>query len=263
MKKRLFALALSVSMIMAQVTPTFAVNLKSTEALDTEIETVEAQTEETEIQTESLEETVEVEDTVTVEETESETVEAEENSVDTYAADDLVATLANNEVSSATSVNVNTTYTDNLVNSDDVNWYQFTISSVGYISLEFTHEYIESGSRYWKAHLYNSEQKELTWYSFYGNQTSYTQGKIGLPSGTYYMKVERDNTSDKEYNFKINYTASDVWETEFNDDIATTDSINVNTTYYGSLMDGDDLDWYNFNFSKLGFISLYFMHYYM
>ncbi len=115
MKKRLFALALSVSMIMAQVTPTFAVNLKSTEALDTEIETVEAQTEETEIQTESLEETVEVEDTVTVEETESETVEAEENSVDTYAADDLVATLANNEVSSATSVNVNTTYTDNLV----------------------------------------------------------------------------------------------------------------------------------------------------
>ena len=263
MKKRLFALALSVSMIMAQVTPTFAVNLKSTEALDTEIETVEAQTEETEIQTESLEETVEVEDTVTVEETESETVEAEENSVDTYAADDLVATLANNEVSSATSVNVNTTYTDNLVNSDDVNWYQFTISSVGYISLEFTHEYIESGSRYWKAHLYNSEQKELTWYSFYGNQTSYTQGKIGLPSGTYYMKVERDNTSDKEYNFKINYTASDVWETEFNDDIATTDSINVNTTYYGSLMDGDDVDWYQFNVSKAGYISLNFQHDYM
>ena len=137
MKKRLFALALSVSMIMAQVTPTFAVNLKSTEALDTEIETVEMKTEETEIQTEaeSLEETVEAEETFDVEEPESEIVEIKENLANTYVADGLMSTLVNTDVSSATSINVNTMYTDNLSSSDDVNWYKFTVSSLGYISL--------------------------------------------------------------------------------------------------------------------------------
>ena len=136
MKKRLFALALSVSMIMAQVTPTFAVNLKSTEALDTEIETVEMKTEETEIQTEaeSLEETVEAEETFDVEEPESEIVEIKENLANTYVADGLMSTLVNTDVSSATSINVNTMYTDNLSSSDDVNWYKFTVSSLGYIS---------------------------------------------------------------------------------------------------------------------------------
>ena len=138
MKKRLFALAISVSMILAQVTPTFAVNLEGTETFDTEIETVEAQTEETENQTEaeSLEETVEAEETFDVEEPESEIVEIKENLANTYVADGLMSTLVNTDVSSATSINVNTMYTDNLSSSDDVNWYKFTVSSLGYISLD-------------------------------------------------------------------------------------------------------------------------------
>ena len=232
MKKRLFALALSVSMIMAQVTPTFAANLEGTETLGTEIETVEAQTEETEIQTEAES----LEETVAVEETESEIPETEESSVDTYAADGLVSTLANTDVSSATSINVNTTYTDNLVDSNDVNWYKFTVSGSGYISLDFKHDYIDSSSYYWKSYLYNADQKEMVQEDYTGRETTYEGCNIGVTSGTYYLKVVKNNYSDKNYNFKINYTSSSIWETEFNDDYKNADNIGINQTYYGSIM---------------------------
>ena len=256
MKKRLFALALSVSMIMAQVTPTFAANLEGTETLGTEIETVEAQTEETEIQTEAES----LEETVAVEETESEIPETEESSVDTYAADGLVSTLANTDVSSATSINVNTTYTDNLVDSNDVNWYKFTVSGSGYISLDFKHDYIDSSSYYWKSYLYNADQKEMVQEDYTGRETTYEGCNIGVTSGTYYLKVVKNNYSDKNYNFKINYTSSSIWETEFNDDYKNADNIGINQTYYGSIMNSDDVDWYRFSISEAGYISLNFKH---
>ena len=265
MKKRLFALALSVSMIMAQVTPTFAVNLKSTEALDTEIETVEMKTEETEIQTEaeSLEETVEAEETFDVEEPESEIVEIKENLANTYVADGLMSTLVNTDVSSATSINVNTMYTDNLSSSDDVNWYKFTVSSLGYISLDFKHDYVDSRSVYWEAYLYNADQKKMVEYDYTGEETTYAGCNIGITAGTYYLKVSSYNYSDKNYNFKINYTSSSIWETEFNDDYKSADSIDINQTYYGSIMNMDDEDWYKFNISGAGYISLTFKHDYV
>ena len=75
---------------------------------------------------------------------ESETTEEaifDEQSAEMLAADDI-AVMANNEVSSATSINVNQTYTDNLVEYGDINWYKFTISGTGYISLDFKHDYI-------------------------------------------------------------------------------------------------------------------------
>lgn len=37
---------------------------------------------------------------------------------------------------------------------------------------------------------------------------------IGITAGTYYLKVSSYNYSDKNYNFKINYTSSSIWETE-------------------------------------------------
>ena len=196
---------------------------------------------------------------------ESETTEEaifDEQSAEMLAADDI-AVMANNEVSSATSINVNQTYTDNLVEYGDINWYKFTISGTGYISLDFKHDYIESSSTYWKAFLYNSEQTELTEYGYEGNRATYTGGNIGIPAGTYYLKITQSSHSDKNYNFKINYTTSSVWETEFNDEYTSADVINVNQTYYGSLMQYGDTDWYKFKTTEAGYISLDFKHDYI
>lgn len=168
----------------------------------------------------------------------------------------------NDEYATANHIKVNTVYYGSTMSKDDVDWYQFTTQKPGYISLTFKHDYIDSGSTYWRAHLYDSEQQELVSYSFNGNKTSYTQGKIGVPAGSYTIKIESGeyDDSDKEYNFKINYTASNVWETEFNNEYTTADKISYGKTYYGDLMYQDDVDWYKFEVPSSGNKVFYFKH---
>ena len=166
----------------------------------------------------------------------------------------------NTTAETATTINVNTSYSDNLTDSSDVNWYKFTLSDDGAISLEFTHDYLESSTSFWKAYLYDSSQNELAGYSFAGNTTTYTQGQIGVPAGSYYLKIVDSSYSDANYNIKINFTQSNGWETEFNDDYSSADSISVNSVYYGSLRTSSDTDWYKFTLDADGYISLTFTH---
>jgi hypothetical protein len=178
----------------------------------------------------------------------------------------LIQTLNLDDEDDVTNISVNTSYTDNLTSSSDVNWYKFTITSNGYISLSFSHAYIESSYNYWRAYLYDESQTELSSYSFAGSTMEYDQGNIGVPSGTYYLKITLYSTSfysDMDYKIKVNYSSSGVWETEFNDQYTEADAISVNTDYYGSLRNSDDADWYKFTISNNGYISLSFSHAYI
>lgn len=167
--------------------------------------------------------------------------------------------IANSSVSSAQSISVNGFHTGALADSSSANWYKFSLANAGYISLEFMHDLVASGT--WKVCLYDANIEEMTSYSYTASQTKYSHGNIGVPAGTYYIKVSRVNDfSSANYQIKINYMRSDIWESEFNDDYATADSINTNVTYYGSLCSTNDADWYKFTVSNAGYISLGFMH---
>lgn len=166
----------------------------------------------------------------------------------------------NTTIETATLIGVNETYTDNLLSDSDVNWYQFTVQEAGYIWLEFKHDYIESSNTYWKSYLYDASQNELANYSFSGNTTSYVQGKIGVPAGSYYLKFTDYNYSEKNYNITIHYTESDEWETEFNDELEMADAIEVNKTSYGSMRKDEDVDWYEFTVPESGYIWIEFQH---
>lgn len=170
----------------------------------------------------------------------------------------------NNTVGTASTLKINTLYKDNLVNSKDVNWYKFSVSKAGNLSLTFKHDYIENGNAYWKTSIYNSSMEEMSWNSYTGSKMAQTTERFGIPAGTYYIKVYSEfYYSALTYNIKINYTESMVWETEVNDSYSQTDVLTVNQTYYGALQTNKDVDWYRFTVPKAGKISFTFKHDYI
>lgn len=167
----------------------------------------------------------------------------------------------NLSMETAAELNLNEAFTDNLSTSSDEKWYKATVNEAGYISLEFTHDFIDSSGRYWTAYLYGENQEKLAEYYFDGNVTSYKQGNIGVPAGEYYIKItDRDGFSDKNYNVTLHFTASEEWETEFNDSFETADEFQANHSIYGALRNNSDVDWYKVNIPEDGYISLEFTH---
>lgn len=164
----------------------------------------------------------------------------------------------------ASAINLNEQYYGDLQYDYDVDWYKFTLPQDGYISMDFTHGYVERDWRYWQIDLYNSSYSKLEHYGIGGKTVSYNSNQIGLPAGTYYLKIYNDWYCDLEYGLKINYNASGVWEKEFNEDYLTATPINLNTTYYGSIQtDRSDADWYKFTAPVAGSYQFSFTHGYI
>ena len=145
--------------------------------------------------------------------------------------------------------------------SDDYDYYQFTTTSVGYVSLSFAHDYADYSGRCWKVSLYNSSSEELMYRSYVGDTTAEnTSTKIGLPAGTYYVKVNCYYHEDVPYSLKVNYVSTSEWEKEFNDTFATANKISTGSVVRGSLMEPDDYDYYQFTTASAGYVSLKFAH---
>ena len=172
----------------------------------------------------------------------------------------------NENYSTANAVSSNTTVYGSIRESDDNDWYKAEISKAGYISLNFQHAYVETSEKRWAAYLYDTDKNELVRYNYKGNVTSTQGGNIGVPAGTYYIKIVSYYSSgcpDVDYNFKLNYTASNEWETEFNETYTTANPIALNTTIYGSIRTQDDSDWYKIEISETGYKFLSFYHTYV
>ena len=179
-----------------------------------------------------------------------------------YSASNVWESEFNDEVSIADPITVNQTYYGGIMEYSDVDYYRFRTNSAGVISLSFGKGYDSDPDHGWNVTLYNSSTKELMSREYSCNNTeTETTCKIGVPAGTYYIKVKRKNytdQSDAAYSLKVNYSASSVWESEFNDEAGTADPITVNQTYYGGIMEYSDVDYYRFRTNSAGVISLSF-----
>lgn len=159
---------------------------------------------------------------------------------------------------------VNTLYQDSLSSGEDENWYLFNLSAPGYIYLTFGHDLIEDDSAFWRTTFCFSDKTEITWVDHTGRTTEDSSMKIGLPAGSYYMKViPWYGYSEKNYTFSIHYSAASDWELEFNNEITQANIIPVNQEIHGTLYNGEDADWYRFSREKEGFIKLHFLHDYI
>ena len=169
----------------------------------------------------------------------------------------------NDSASTATTISANQEIHGSLEDSIDVDYYKVSLSSAGYISLTFKHEYIDSSSFYWKARVCNSIGDVVLERKFKGNSTETETTKIGLPAGMYTLIIEEYYASDIPYTFKINYTSSNYWEKEINNTTAKATAIQLNTTMNGSLSDSSDNDFYEIVLNKAQNYMVNFAHDYI
>ena len=168
-----------------------------------------------------------------------------------------------NTINTAYPINLNGSTTDSLAKNNEVKWYKFSVPSKGYICIDFSHDYLESSSNYWRIQLYSSDQVEMASYNYQGKEISTKSGDIGVKAGTYYLKVSPSYYSNLNYRITVNFVTSNYWETENNDSKEKANSISTNTIYYGSLMRSNDADWYTFNIPSDGYVSIEFSHDYI
>ena len=79
-------------------------------------------------------------------------------------------TEMNDTYEDADTVSVNEQVYGSLRTSDDNDWYKATVTEDGYLSLEFSHEYVESDNNWWEAYLYDADRKELAHYRYKGKE---------------------------------------------------------------------------------------------
>jgi len=178
----------------------------------------------------------------------------------------------NNTIDSATYINVNEDVSGNISDRNDKDWYKVTLPEDGYVTFQFNHPVISSTSSYWYMYLYQADGVT----SIYGVDTSWsiagnadkTTAEMGLAAGTYYIKIIPEaltSWSDGRYDtstyvLRVNYTASDAWETEINNSYSEADTIAVNTDCNASICGNSDKDWYCFELKGDCEISLTFSH---
>ncbi len=166
-------------------------------------------------------------------------------------------------IADAKSINTNMPYTDNLPTSNTVNYYRFELNQDGYIGIDFEHDNFTESYTGWRIRLLGEDSSEFDSFTSRWNQPKASSPNIGLPAGTYYVKVETASWSghhDADYVLRVNYTASDYWEKEPNDTILSATAIEVNRFYSGSVNHSGDVDFFEFELKDDGYISIGFEH---
>ena len=116
-------------------------------------------------------------------------------------AGSLTEIESNDSVGTATVIDVNTQVSGSLSSDYDEDWYRFSLSTAGKASVTFKHGYINSSSTYWEIDLYRynpstGETALLTDFDSKGGNLSLTSSMVGLPAGTYYIKISPYNNSN-------------------------------------------------------------------
>lgn len=173
-----------------------------------------------------------------------------ENAIQTFLA-------AGNSISDATSISIGNTYNGSITSGNTVDFYKFTISSAGRVSLTAT-----AGMRWINYYIYDSAGNSLwsknpSWNSV--TELINTSEFIDLTKGTYYFAVKKDSYTGN-YSFRLDFSSAHESFTETgvgnNNTINTASSIRLNTSYNGQIAANDDKDFYKFDLPSSGRIVI-------
>ena len=185
----------------------------------------------------------------------------------------ITANAAGSSFESAMNIYTNQTYTDNISESTDVDYYTFTLYEDSVVNFEFSHNYIDNGSTYWDMFLYkdNNSYDEMFSQSFVGNSKNTKTVNIGLPKGTYYICIHCSNWEvswsrrydTMDYKLKVNASGTSYWEKEDNDTFEAANYVSVNKLYTAAIQDSTDKDYYKFVLTADSKVSFEFAHDYI
>ncbi len=186
-----------------------------------------------------------------------------------YTSSDLWEKEWNDSLTAASAIPLNEEISGSTMESDDTDYYIVELPSDGAISVQFSHDYVESGENLWQMGLYtyNNTEKELITQYYTGSQrTPQTTTNIGLPAGKYYIAIRADNWnrwSDGDYRFTVQYYSSSVWEHEDNANRLSATRVPFNSEMRGSTMMSDDQDFFVFTLPEKDTVSFSFIHEYV
>lgn len=158
-----------------------------------------------------------------------------------FEASDFYEKETNNNLTNANAIQVNQIYKGQIKDYSDEDFFKFTIPNDGNIKLSLDN----MANTGWQATLFNN--KGEVYQTLYTEDSELVDGNtsanIGLPKGTYYVKIENYSDSlKKTYQFKVSYKKSDFYEKEFNNSLTSATFMKLNNTYYGSRSDNSDSD---------------------
>ncbi len=180
-----------------------------------------------------------------------------------YTASEYWERENNETITAATQISLNQTYNGSLKSSDDVDFYQVKLTKKGYVNLVFGHELLANVSdNYYHVYLYGDDGSTLySEFDSVGNAVSYTDTKIGLEAGTYYIKVVyKAYYDDGTYSLQVKFKSASNWETESNDNVNLADKISLDKWYNGALSSSSDVDYYKFTISESGYSTISLKH---
>lgn len=179
-----------------------------------------------------------------------------------YAGDTYYETEDNDDYSSADYVPVNSTIYG-ACREYDHDWYKFTLSSPAKVNVQFSFNRADADGD-WSVYLYkydgNGDYTKLDYKDVYVYDGSYTFSSLGLPAGTYFVKVYGYNSAcGRQYSItpKCSYVSN--WETGFNDEYTSADPLSMGVTRYGVCREYDH-DWYKFVLKAPSTVSVTFTH---
>ena len=179
-----------------------------------------------------------------------------------YAGDTYYETEDNDDYSSADYVPVNSTIYG-VCREYDFDWYKFALSSPAKVNVQFSFNRADADGD-WDVYLYkydgNGDYTKLDYKDVYVYDGSYTFSSLGLPAGTYFVKVYGYNSAcGRQYSItpKCSYVSN--WETEFNDEYTSADPLSMGVTRYGVCREYDH-DWYKFVLKAPSTVSVTFTH---
>jgi len=169
----------------------------------------------------------------------------------------------NNERKLANEISVNKKYYG-VTTAGLPDWFKFTTYVNGYFTFDFATD-SSVGGRLWYLYIYNSENVQMPC----GNNINrplgsgkYSTEKFGAPAGTYYIHIDPYSSDCRGiiYDFKVNFTQTEDFELELNNDSSAANTISVNKTVGGVIAEENEADWFVFTVDHACEVAIAFAH---
>jgi len=170
-----------------------------------------------------------------------------------YAEEVALPTETNTSFSKARDLVFGVSMAGTFTESDNKRYYKFSLSQASRLDLGVERS---RGLSYMYINIYDSSQTEI--YSTWSTDGSFSLDPIYLTGGDYYMMISVDR--DQTFSFVANMDSMGETFTETqdaNNDMASNASpISLKKKYKGVLAQNDDIDYFKFNISSTGKITI-------
>ena len=139
---------------------------------------------------------------------------------------------------------------------------KFTFKGKGYYTFTFeNYDLATDIGNGWDMTIYDEDMNELL--SFSNIKQSVTSRRIAFEEGTVFYIIVRDystyttyRTNEAVYGLTAEFTEDKIWESERNDTTVAANTI-VGDKIYGTILDGDDSDYFKYTAKATGYIEVY------